>query len=126
MARPTKCRVITEMPNCVGFKPVGIPMENLEKIIITLDEYEALRLADFEELYQEEAAEKMKVSRQTFGNIIKNARKKMAEAIVLGKVMVIEGGDITLLNKKCERCKKNRESCPKCEGEKDENNLSCE
>lgn len=119
MSRPTKCRIITEMPNCSAFKPVGFPIENLEKIILTLDEFEALRLSDFEELYQEDAAQKMGVSRQTFGNIIKSARKKMAEVIVLGKVLVIEGGDVTILNKPCPRCKKNIDNCPRCEKKND-------
>ncbi len=106
MPRPMKCRIITEMPNHLAFKPVGTPMEELERVVLTLDEYEALRLADFEELYQEDAAEKMNVSRQTFGNIVKSARKKIAEALVTGKAICIEGGDVTILNKPCPRCKK--------------------
>lgn len=126
MPRPIKCRIITEMPNHLAFKPVGYPMEELEKVILTLDEYEALRLADFEELYQEDAAEKMNVSRQTFGNIVKSARKKIAEALVTGKAICIEGGDVTILNKPCPRCKKNRKSCPKCGDKNNENNMSGE
>ena len=124
MPRPVKCRIITEMPNHIAFKPVGFPMEELEKVILSLDEYEALRLADFEELYQEIAAEKMNVSRQTFGNIVKSARKKMAEALITGKAILIEGGDVTILNKPCPRCRKNMKSCPKCEDKNNENNLS--
>ena len=64
MPRPVKCRIITEMPNHIAFKPVGFPMEELEKVILSLDEYEALRLADFEELYHEIAAEKMNAAGQ--------------------------------------------------------------
>ena len=124
MPRPVKCRIITEMPNHIAFKPVGFPMEELEKVILSLDEYEALRLADFEELYQEIAAEKMNVSRQTFGNIVKSARKKVAEALITGKAIFIEGGDVTILNKPCPRCRKNMKSCPKCEDKNNENNLS--
>ncbi len=97
MPRPVKCRIITEMPNHLAFKPVGFPMDELERVILTLDEYEALRLADFEELYQEDAAEKMNVSRQTFGNIVKSARKKVSEAIITGKAIIIEGGDVQYL-----------------------------
>ncbi len=126
MPRPMKCRIITEMPNYLAFKPVGTPMEVLQKVVLTLDEFEALRLADFEELYQEDAAEKMNVSRQTFGNIIKSARKKISEALITGKAICIEGGDVTILNKPCPRCKKNRKSCPKYEDKNDENNLSDE
>lgn len=124
MPRPVKCRIITEMPNHIAFKPVGFPMEELEKVILSLDEYEALRLADFEELYQEIAAEKMNVSRQTFGNIVKSARKKVAEALITGKAILIEGGDVTILNKPCPKCRKNMKSCPKCEDKNNENNLS--
>ena len=124
MPRPVKCRIITEIPNHIAFKPVGFPMEELEKVILSLDEYEALRLADFEELYQEIAGEKMNVSRQTFGNIVKSARKKVAEALITGKAILIEGGDVTILNKPCPRCRKNMKSCPKCEDKNNENNLS--
>ena len=124
MPRPVKCRIITEMPNHIAFKPVGFPMEELEKVVLSLDEYESLRLADFEELYQEIAAEKMNVSRQTFGNIVKSARKKVAEALITGKAILIEGGDVTILNKPCPRCRKNMKSCPKCEDKNNENNLS--
>jgi len=59
-----------------------------------LDELEAVRLADFAELYQEDAARKMNVSRQTFGNIIKSAHKKIADALLQGKALKIEGGFI--------------------------------
>jgi len=65
-------------------------MVHLEQIGLGLDELEALRLADLEGLYQEEAAAQMNVSRQTFGRIINEARRKVAEAIINGKVLVIE------------------------------------
>jgi len=64
----------------------------LKEVNLTLDELEALRLADFDGLYQEEAAAKMNVSRQTFGNIIKSAHKKIAGALLQGKALKIEGG----------------------------------
>jgi len=57
-----------------------------------MDELEAVRLADLEKLYQEEAARKMSVSRQTFGNIIQSAHKKIADALLKGKALKIEGG----------------------------------
>jgi predicted DNA-binding protein (UPF0251 family) len=76
----------------VYFKPRAIPLSELEELVLTIDELEALRLADLEGLYQEAAAEKMQVSRQTFGNIIKAARKKVADALVSGKAIRIEGG----------------------------------
>ncbi len=69
----------------------------LEAVELAPDELEAIRLADYEELYQEQAAEKMGVSRQTFGLIISRAHKKVAEALTHGKAIRVEGGkEITL------------------------------
>ena len=67
----------------------------LEEVVLTIDEFEAVRLADLEGLYQEQAAEKMNVSRQTFGRIIESARKKVAEALVQGKALKIGGGEFS-------------------------------
>lgn len=99
MSRPCQYRNIRCSPNVNYFKPRGIPMDLLEEINLTLDELEALRLADFDGLYQEEAAGKMNVSRQTFGNIIKSAHKKIAEALLQGKALKIEGGLVKRLKK---------------------------
>src|SRR4030043_196273 len=66
MSRPKKCRDVRCNPDVVYFKPRGVPMIHLEEIALTIDELEAIRLADFEELYHEYAAKKMKISRQTF------------------------------------------------------------
>ena len=85
MARPRNCRRVDSMPESNYFKPRGIPLSALEEVVLTVDEFEAIRLADLESLYQENAAEKMKVSRQTFGRIIDSAHKKVAEALVQGK-----------------------------------------
>jgi predicted DNA-binding protein (UPF0251 family) len=92
MPRPFKCRSIALEPGATYFKPRGTPMTELAEVVLALDEFEAVRLADLEGLYQEEAAARMKVSRQTFGNIIHAARAKIAEAIVCGKALKIEGG----------------------------------
>lgn len=67
-------------------------MFKLEEAVLKLDEFEAVRLSDVEGLEQEAAAEKMAVSRQTFGNILASARRKIADAIVHGKALKIEGG----------------------------------
>ena len=67
----------------------------LEKVILTDDELEAVRLADFEGLYQQDAADRMHISRQTFGRIIDSAHKKIADALVTGKALCIEGGNVT-------------------------------
>jgi len=68
----------------------------LEEINLTLDELEAIRLADFDGFYQKDAAKKMNISRQTFGNIIESAHKKIADAIVHAKALKIEGGVVEM------------------------------
>ena len=93
MARPKKCRMIDSNPGVRLFKPQGIPARMLQEVYLTIEGYEALRLADKEGLRQEDAAEKMQVSRQTFGRILSEARKAVAEAIVEGLVLRIEGGE---------------------------------
>jgi len=92
MVRPLKCRLVAGRPDVVFFKPQGVPLFRLEEVVLQLDEFEALRLADVEGLYQEEASLKMHVSRATFGNILASARKKTADAITNGKAIRIEGG----------------------------------
>ena len=87
MARPRNCRRVGSMPQSDYFKPRGIPLSMLEEVVLTVDEFEAVRLADFEGLYQEQAAGKMRVSRPTFGRIVESARKKVAEALVQGKAL---------------------------------------
>jgi len=77
-------------------KPAGIPARELEEVRLGFDEAEALRLADLEGLYQEAAARSMGVSRQTFGRIIEMARRKTADAILNGKALRIDGGEITI------------------------------
>ena len=104
MPRPFKYRCIGCKPQVDYFKPRGIPVSELEEINLTMDEFEAIRLADLEGLYQERAAEKMKVSRQTFGNIIESAHKKMADSIVNGKALKIEGGVYKMARMKKFRC----------------------
>ncbi len=92
MARPKRCRRIGAAPGSSYFKPRGIPLSVLEEVVLSVDEFEAIRLADLEGLYQEPAAEKMSVSRQTFGRILESAHRKVAEALVRGKALKIEGG----------------------------------
>jgi predicted DNA-binding protein (UPF0251 family) len=79
-------------------------MGALEEVSLGVDEFEAIRLADLEGLYQEEAAEKMKISRQTFGNIINSAHKKIAEVLIEAKALKIEGGVYTMAGMKKFRC----------------------
>jgi len=92
MPRPYRCRRIKCSPGTNYFKPQGIPLDMLEEVKLTLDELEAVRLADWEGLYQKDAAKKMKVSRQTFGNIINSAHKKIADILLHAKALKIGGG----------------------------------
>jgi predicted DNA-binding protein (UPF0251 family) len=94
MSRPKYCRHIAGIPDKNYFKPKGIPSSLLEEVVLTLDEFEAIRLADFEGLYQEQAAVKMGISRQTFGRIIESAHKKIADVLINGKALKIEGGEV--------------------------------
>ncbi len=124
--RPRKCRSVSHEPGATYFKPRGIPMTELEEIVLGFDELEAVRLADLEGLYQEDAAAKMKVSRQTFGNIIHAARAKIAEVIVGGKALKIEGGVFKMRGRRqfaCSACKhkwgvpcgtRRPAECPQC------------
>ena len=92
MSRPCRCRRIRCKPDTNYFKPRGIPLDMLEEVNLALDELEAVRLADFDGLYQEDAAKKMNISRQTFGNIIERAHKKIADVLLNAKALKIEGG----------------------------------
>jgi len=89
MGRPKKYRKIKCNPGAMYFKPRGIPMNYLDEIILEADEVEAIRLGDLKGLSQEEAAEKMKISRPTFGRIINRARIKIADGILNGKALRI-------------------------------------
>jgi predicted DNA-binding protein (UPF0251 family) len=89
MPRPFKNRKVNGLFNTDCYKPNGIPLSMLAAVELSVDELEALRLADLEDMYQDEAAKEMGVSRQTFGNIVKRARKKVADAIINGKALRI-------------------------------------
>ena len=91
MARPKKqCTCICCKLQSDYFKPRGIPLSGLDEVRLAMDELEALRLADYEGLYHEEAARHMNISRATFGRIIDAARHKVAEAILQSKALRIE------------------------------------
>ncbi|MGC8763307.1 MAG: DUF134 domain-containing protein [Acidobacteriota bacterium] len=94
MPRPLQLRQVGRLPKIRGFKPMGIPMPDMEVLSLQVDELEALRLADREGLYQEEAAARMGVSRVTFGRILQKARAKVAEALLDGKALVIGEGPV--------------------------------
>ena len=89
MPRPKKYRRTCCDPASYYFKPRGIPMRELEECILEKDELEALKLADFDNLSHEEGAERMKISRATFGRILKSARNKVASSILKGMAIKI-------------------------------------
>jgi predicted DNA-binding protein (UPF0251 family) len=93
MPRPKRNRTIKNPPVMEGFKPFGIPMTHLEPLILLYEEYESLRLSDYEGLTQEQSAEQMNVSRPTFTRIYRKARQTIAQAFVEGKAIFIEGGN---------------------------------
>ena len=94
MARPLCPRRVDALPPSTYFKPRGVPVKELEETVLSIDELEALRLADLEGLYHEEAAAQMNVSRATFGRIVEAARRKVAEVLVRGRALKIEGGAV--------------------------------
>jgi len=94
------------MPSSSYFKPRGIPVSMLEEVVLTMDELEAMRLADYECLYHEQAAAKMNVSRTTFGRIVESAHKKVADALINGKALRIEGGEIEMAETRIFKCVK--------------------
>lgn len=111
MPRPPKLRSVAHVPGAVYFKPRGIPMVDLEEVVLGLDELEALRLVDFEALSQEEAGEKMGVSRGTIGRLLEKGRRTVVDALLHGKALRIEGGPVTACtSKRLGRC------CAKAEG----------
>jgi predicted DNA-binding protein (UPF0251 family) len=87
---------VRQLPQANYYKPRGIPLSVLEEVILTVDEFEAIRLTDLEGLYQADAAEKMNISRQTLGRILESAHKKIADALVNGKALLIKGGPIEI------------------------------
>lgn len=106
MPRPVKFRIMDGYPGALVYKPAGVPKRDLEEMVLTFDEFEAIRLADHEGCYQEDAAARMGVSRQTFGNIIVAARRKIAACLVDGKALRIEGGFVEMTERRftCEAC----------------------
>ncbi|WP_047396304.1 DUF134 domain-containing protein [Cetobacterium sp. ZOR0034] len=127
MARPTKVRSVEFIPTETKFIPEGSSNCNIHFNEIKIEELEALRLKDLENLSQEECAEKMEVSRQTFQNILNSARIKVAEALIMGYGIELRGGDFKTPHCQfiCNSCgqtfiptlKKDLEACPSCNSE---------
>ena len=125
MSRPKNNRLVYEPPLFSEFKPVGVAAKSLQQNRLAIDEYEAVRLADYQGFSHEEAAEEMRISRSTFSRLVDTARKKIADSIVNGKVLIIEGGSIHFRNNiiRCMGCgnifkiRMNRAllKCPECQ-----------
>ena len=96
MPRPPKCRRVAFLPNVTYFKPAGISLRALEEVQLSVEEAEAIRLKDLECLEQEEAAERMNISRPTFQRVLASARQKVADALINGKAIRIEGGSFEM------------------------------
>lgn len=90
MPRPKRKRLIGKMPCADYFKPAGIPVRELEEIVLAVDEFEAIRLKDYKELSQEEAAKRMGISQPTFHRLVSSARNKLSNAIINGKAIKIK------------------------------------
>ncbi len=128
MARTEKNRIVGEPPLFNAFKPIGVKGPDLTKVYLTLDEYEAVRLADEIGLSHAEAADEMEISRSTFTRLIDRARKKIADFIIYGKMLMIEGGNVHFRKNilRCMDCgqmfKTNFDgdltACPACESNK--------
>jgi len=93
MARPKRNRLILNPPVMEGFRPFGIPITDLEPVILLYEEYESIRLSDYEGLNQEQSSVRMNVSRPTFTRIYQKARRTIAKSFVEGKAIFIEGGN---------------------------------
>ena len=113
MARPRKLRKVCNLPETTEFGPINPCKEDIETISMTVEEYEVIRLIDFEGLTQEEASEIMHVARATVQRIYIKARIKLADFLVNGNMLNIEGGSYKLCTEKdqpqgCGRCRRNR------------------
>ena len=125
MPRRKRHRFVHREPSVSVYKPAGIPAKELDEILLTVDEFEAVRLADYEGMNQREACKIMKISQPTFNRILASARNKIAQGIVEGQVLRIEGGRYVLGDGsgglQCTDCgyrldmeRDQRNACPTC------------
>jgi len=124
MPRPVKNRRVEKLPEYTYFVPAGRRKCEIEEILVKVEEFEAMRLKDVEDLNQEQCAQRMQISRQTFQNIIDSARKKIAIALIEGKAINISGGNYSrnMCQFKCTSCdntyeikyEEDRNICPSC------------
>jgi uncharacterized protein len=125
MSRPLCCRRVRGTPAALAFEPKGSPSAEPGEVALRLDEFEAIRLADLGGLYHQQAAERMGVSRATFGRILESAHRKVAEFLIRGKALRIEGRPPAAAGPRATTCPhchlKHADSpgkpgnCPRCE-----------
>lgn len=113
MPRPRKWKKVCQLPENSLYGPIGKTFYDTEHVYMSVEEYEAIRLIDLENLTQEESADKMQVARGTVQNLYSSARKKLADSLVNGKILRIEGGDYHLYDDlerigNCGMCRRNR------------------
>jgi predicted DNA-binding protein (UPF0251 family) len=128
MGRRQLWRKVSSIPQVTYFKPAGLRMAGLQEIRLLVEEAEAVRLKDLEGLEQEECAAKMNISRSTFSRLLDSARQKIADALLNGKAIRIEGGNFEMAVRRF-RCLKGHEwevpfetmisappeNCPECD-----------
>jgi predicted DNA-binding protein (UPF0251 family) len=100
VSRPQKRRRVEFLPNANYYKPVGIPLRDLKEVSMSIEEAEAIRLKDLEGLEQGQGAEKMNISRPTFQRVLVSARQKIANALLNGKAIRIEGGNFQMTQRR--------------------------
>lgn len=113
MSRPKKWRKVCFLPESNLFGPLTQKTEEIELVRMSVEEYETIRLIDLEGMNQESCADKMNVARSTIQRIYNDAKQKMADALVNGKVLKIEGGDYRLCEETepvygCGKCRRHR------------------
>jgi uncharacterized protein len=96
MPRPVKCRRVNFLPPVKYYKPVGVPIRNVEEVCLSIEEVESLRLKDLEGLEQVACAGEMNISRPTFHRVLNSAHHKIAEALFNGRAIRIEGGNFEI------------------------------
>ena len=97
MVRPRRLRRIFFQPDVTYFKPTGVSMRDLKEVILNFDELEAVRMVDIAGVGQSEAGKKMRISQSTLSRLLSSARKKLADAVVNGRAIKIEGGDFKMV-----------------------------
>jgi len=111
MPRPLKKRNVCQLPSYLAFGPCQSCGKKIDSVTLLIDELETIRLIDLEGYSQEEASIQMKVARTTVQRIYIDARKKLSDAIVNGKRLVIEGGEYILCDKNSESCHRPNRLC---------------